>query len=349
MGLTRRSLSSCLAVREHAPLVVAALLSAVLAGCGEENRESSALSVAPEFTQIAFEAQLPDSPFASDIASMHVQIVGPPQAGTTVPLTRQGDVWKGSVIVPTTEEGYYFVGRAFNASHDFLFQSVNDTPPAGPDGLLSVVLPFELRTPLPFTQIEFEAQLPPSPFASEIASVHVQITVPSAGQTIVTLSKQGDTWKGSARVPVTPEGYYFVGRALTASTEFLFDIITHVPPAGPDGLLNVFLPFQIRTPLPFIQLDFHAQLPQDARASEVTSVDVEVVGPPPARSTVALTRNGDAWTGSVRVPPVEGSYALVGRAFNASTQFLFDSVVSVPAVTPDGLLPVTLPFQPRTP
>ncbi|WP_225413633.1 hypothetical protein [Stigmatella hybrida] len=360
MGPTRSPLSSCLAVREHTPLVLAALLCAVLAGCGDDRLSAvpelppgpstpAPRPTAPAFTQIEFQAQLPQSAFASEITSVHVQIVGPPQARTTVPLSKQGDTWKGSVVVPTTVEGYYFVGRAFNASTQFLFESTASTPPAGPEGILNVVLPFELRTPLPFTQLEFQAQLPQSPFASEITSVHVQIVGPSPVQTTVGLSQQGDTWKGSVRVPTTAEGYYFVGRALNASTQFLFDSVTNVPPAGPDGILSVVLPFELRTPLPFTQLEFQAQLPESELASEVTSVHVDIVGPPPARNSVALSRQGDTWKGSVRVPPVEGSYALVGRAFNASNQFLFDSVVSAPAATPDGILNVLLPFQPRTP
>ncbi|SET19681.1 hypothetical protein [Stigmatella erecta] len=360
MGLTRSPLSSCLAVREHTSLVLAALLCAVLAGCGDDRLSAvpelpsgpstpSPRPTAPAFTQIEFQAHFPQSPFASEITSAHVQILGPPQAATTVPLSKQGDTWKGSVVVPTTAEGYYFAGRAFNASTQFLFQSTASTPPAGPEGLLNVVLPFELRTPLPFTQIEFQAQLPQSPFASEITSVHVQIAGPSPAQTIVSLFRQGDTWKGSVRVPTTAEGYYLVGRALNASTQFLFESITHVPPAGPEGLLNVVLPFELRTPLPFTQIEFQAQLPQSELASEVTSVHVEIAGPPPVQTIVHLSRQGDTWKGSVRIPTTAEDYYFVGRALNASNRFLFESVVSAPAAGPDGILNVALPFQPRAP
>ncbi|SEL44182.1 hypothetical protein SAMN05444354_10648 [Stigmatella aurantiaca] len=259
MGPTRSPLSSCLAVREKTPLVLAALLCAVLAGCGDDRLSAvpelpSAPSTpaprptVPAFTQIEFQAQFSQSAFASEITSAHVQIVGPPQAATTVPLSKQGDTWKGSVVVPTTAQGYYFVGRAFNASTQFLFESVSETPPAGPDGLLSVVLPFELRTPLPFTQIEFQAQLPQSELASEVTSVHVEIAGPPPVHTTVPLSRQGDTWKGSVRIPTTAEGYYFVGRALNASNQFLFESVVSAPAATPDGILNVALPFQPRTP-----------------------------------------------------------------------------------------------------
>ncbi|MDC0707761.1 hypothetical protein POL68_04700 [Stigmatella sp. ncwal1] len=256
MGLTRKSLYSCLAVREYAPLMVSALLSAllsaVLAGCGEEKLESiPSPPPSSEFTQIEFQAQLPQSPFASEITLVHVQIVGPLEVGTTVPLSRQGDTWKGSVLVPTTPEGYYFVGRALNASIQFLFESTASAPAAGPDGILNVVLPFQLRTPLPFTQLEFQAQLPQSELASEIAAVQVQIAGPSEARSFVSLSRQGDTWTwtGSVRVPPVEGGYSLVGRAFSADPlMFLFESTIHTPSAGPDGILNVVLPFQPRTP-----------------------------------------------------------------------------------------------------
>lgn len=158
MGLTRSLLPSCLAVREPTPLVLAALLCAVLAGCGDDRLSAvpelpsgpstpAPRPTAPAFTQIEFQAQLPQSPFASEITSIHVQNVGPLPAQTTVHLSKQGDIWKGSVRVPTTAEGYYFVGRALNASTQFLFQSVVSAPAATPDGFLNVLLPFQPRTP----------------------------------------------------------------------------------------------------------------------------------------------------------------------------------------------------------
>jgi hypothetical protein len=252
MGLTRSSLSSRPAVREHAPLLLAALLSAVLAGCGEENREPppsrSSLSTAPEFTQIEFEAQLPQSPFAAEITSVHVQIAGPPQAATTVPLSRQGETWKGHVRVPTTEEGYYFVGRAISGSNQFLFESILDVPPAGPDGTLSVVLPFSLRTPLPFVQLEFQAQFPPGERVSEVAYVQVQIAGPPQAATTVSLSRQGETWKGSVRVPPVEGSYALVGRAFSTSGQFLFQSVVSAPAEAPEGTLSVVLPFSLRTP-----------------------------------------------------------------------------------------------------
>jgi hypothetical protein len=252
MGLTRSSLSSCLAVREHAPLLLTALLAVLLAGCGEENPESlhspSPLPLASEFIQLELQAQLPQSPFASEVTSVHVQIVGPAQAGITVSLTQQGDTWKGSVLVPKTEEGYFFVGRALNDARQFLFESIIDVPAAGPNGSLSVVLPFTLRLPLAFTQLEFQAQLPQSPLASEVSSVHVQIVGPLQASTTVPLSRQGNTWKGSVRLPAVEGGYYVVGRALSADSVFLFESVLGPLSTGPDGTLKVVLPFTPRTP-----------------------------------------------------------------------------------------------------